>query len=133
MPLLVQKISWAAKNVTQVFFAYLAKLNHRVVASKPAQVVTGAIKLMRDLQYLVCGPVLLVIMLQTLPERKQETRLALYVKLDISVKVEIVTKHFVSLDIIALQGQREQLNSLALLALISHYMVSQVHQVAKTV
>jgi hypothetical protein len=132
MPLLAQRILWAVKNVIQESFAYLVKHNLRVAGSRLVQAATGAIKLMRDLQYLVCGHAQQAIMQQMRLELKQEVRPALYVKLDISVKVEIVQNYNVSLDIIAPQEQQEQLNSLALLAHISHNMEFQVLQAAKT-
>lgn len=101
MPLLPQRISWAVKNVTQVFFAYLVRHNLKVVESRLAQAATGVIKLMKDLQSLACGHALQVIMQQMRLVQKQEMKPVLYVRLDISVKVEIVQKYNVNLDIIA--------------------------------
>jgi hypothetical protein len=131
MPSLAQKISWDAKNVSQEFFAYLVKHNLRVVGFRLARAATGAIKLMKDPQYLVCGHVLLAIMQQMQLEQKLEMRPALYVRLDISVKVEIATKLFVNLDIIVQQELVEQLNSLVLLVHTSHYMEFKFLQAAK--
>jgi hypothetical protein len=133
MPSSVQTILWDAKNATQEFFAYLVKHNLRVVGSRLARAATGATKLMKDPQYLVCGHVLLAIMQQMQLEQKLEMRPALYVKLDISVKVEIATKLFVNLDIIAQQELLEQLNSLALLVPTSHFIEFKVLQAAKPV
>ena len=87
--------------MTRVSFAYLVKHNLRVVESSLAQVATGAIKLMKDLQFLVCGHALQVIMQQMQLVQKQEMKRVLYVRLDISVKVQIVQKYNVNLDIIA--------------------------------
>jgi len=101
MLLLPQRISWAVKNVTQVFFAYLVRHNPRVVESRLAQAATGVIKLMKDLQYLACGHALQVIMQQMRLVQKQETKPVLCARLDISVKVEIDQKYSVNLDIIA--------------------------------
>jgi hypothetical protein len=131
MPSLVQKILWDAKNATQEFFAYLVKHNLRAVGSRLARAATGAIKLMKDPQYLVCGHVLLAIMLQMQLEQKQEMRPALYVRLDISVRVGIATKLFVNLDIIVQKELVEQLNSLVLLVHTSLYMEFKVLQAAK--
>ena len=69
--------------------------------SRLAQAATGAIKLMKDLQYLACGHALQVIMQQMRLVQKQETKPVLYVRLDITVKVEIDQKYNVNLDIIA--------------------------------
>jgi hypothetical protein len=130
MPSLAQRILWAVKNVIQESFVYLVKQNLKVAKFRLVQTATGAIKLMRDLQYLECGHAQQAIMQQTWLLQKQEMRPALYVKLDISVKVEIVQNYNVSRDIIAPQELRELLNSLALLAHISHNMEFQVLQAA---
>jgi hypothetical protein len=87
--------------VTQEFFVFLVKHNLRAAGSRLAQLATGVIKLMKDHQYLACGHVLQVITQQTQLEQKLETKPVLYARLDISVKVEIVTKHSANLDIIA--------------------------------
>jgi TM2 domain-containing membrane protein YozV len=59
------KISWVVKSAIQVCYASLGKLILKAVELLLAQVVTGAIKLMRGLQFLVCGLALLAIMQQT--------------------------------------------------------------------